>query len=94
MRLRLLAIPYHLIPLIPLFMGLPFASIAAFLLVAVPYIKVQKLTAQLAQCNVEGSVKEKASLERTIRLWRGLTFLKVSAPDGGESQKQLQDKRP
>ena len=93
MRLKLFAVLYHLIPLVPLVMGLHSASIAAFLLVAVPYIKVQKLSAQLEQSKLEDNLKEKASLERAIRLWRGLTFLKEPAPNGGESQKPRKDKR-
>lgn len=105
MRLKPLPILYHLIPLVPLVMGRPYATIAALILVAVPYLKVQKLKAQLLllQQNdlgrsrtqglaAQGLAKEKAALQRTIRLWEAVTFFKVSALADDESQQQTPDK--
>lgn len=89
-RRKALPILFHLTPLIPLWLGWPYITIAGIILVAVPYIKVRKLTAQLADLleHDERSIntknrderhellveKEKASLEKTIRLWDALTL--------------------
>jgi hypothetical protein len=89
-RLKALPILFHLTPLIPLWLGWPYITIAGIILVAVPYIKVRKLTAQLTdllehpQSNISAKdrderrdiflAKEKASLEKTIRLWDSLTL--------------------
>ena len=90
MRLKPVPILFHLTPLIPLWMGWPYVTVAAIILVAVPYIKVRKLTAQLIDLTERHSdapgnkslaerqrlalAKEKASLQKTIRLWESLTF--------------------
>lgn len=90
MRRKPLPILYHLLPLIPIWMQWPYVTIAAFILVAVPYIKVRKLSAQLADLTErhprenslrdidarqdQALAKEKSSLERTIRLWESLTL--------------------
>jgi hypothetical protein len=90
LRLKPLPIIFHLIPLVPLWMHWPYVTIAAFILVGVPYIKVRKLSAQLADLverhpleNASRTLderqrlvleKEKSSLERTIRLWHALTL--------------------
>ena len=89
-RRKALPILFHLTPLIPLWLAWPYITIAGIILVAVPYIKVRKLTAQLNDLleHHEGSIsaknrderrellleKEKASLEKTIRLWDALTL--------------------
>jgi predicted dinucleotide-binding enzyme len=73
-----------------LWLGWPYITIAGIILVAVPYIKVRKLTAQLAdllehhESNMSAKNrderrdllldKERASLEKTIRLWDSLTL--------------------
>ena len=90
MRLKPLPILFHLTPIIPLGMGWTYITVAALILVAVPYIKVRKLSAQLADLldrHPDGAAsarlderqrlvleKEKASLEKTIRLWASLTL--------------------
>lgn len=81
MRL-LLPLIFHLLPLAPLCVGRGYGTVAAVLLVMLPYIKVFKLRAELSfrerqrrsppDARLE---KEIRGLEAAIRRWRALTFL-------------------
>jgi hypothetical protein len=81
----LLPLVFHSLPLVTLYLGWYYGTAAMVLGVAVPYIKVAKLSA-FAERLVAGrplgadGEAELAGLEVAIRRWRQLTFLKVSPP--------------
>jgi hypothetical protein len=82
---------FHLLPVLPLAQGRGFGTIAAVLFVALPYIKVKKLEADLACLeSQEASApevpggrrgKEIAGLKTAVRRWRAVTFLPGSRQD-------------
>lgn len=75
MRKKLIPILFHLIPLFPLSKGWWSATLAALILVVVPYIKVRKLELELRDGKDSLSDKEKSSLLKTIRFWKSLTLV-------------------
>lgn len=65
---------FHLLPLVPLALGYPYAGLAVGLLVGLAYIKVQKLRAEKnEQLLKHGKFDE--STDRALGFWERLTFL-------------------
>lgn len=83
------AIILHVVWIVPFILGYFFGGLAALLLVGLPYIKVKKLKAMIQgleeQVARSGSMRagessaalqyELASLQKTLKFWRSLTFL-------------------
>lgn len=61
----------HLLPLVPLVMGYPYAAFATFLAVVLCYVKVKKLEQQILD-----SREDDPSLHRARNFWRRLTFMR------------------
>ncbi len=73
---NLVRVLFHTIPLVPLIEGRLYLTIAAVLLVTIPYIKVNKLDLQLKeQGDTKLSDAEIKSIEKASERWRYLTFL-------------------
>jgi hypothetical protein len=71
---RLPAVIFHLIPAIPFALHYNFAGIAALLLVALAYIKVQKLRALEAE-EIRRRGEADASIAPALEFWERITFL-------------------
>lgn len=75
MKFRFPALIFHLLPIIPFALGYTYGGIAALLLVAVAYIKVQKLKA-VQEDEVRRHGKAHESINPAKDFWENLTFLK------------------
>ena len=78
MKNTIVAAIFHLLPLIPIVSGYPYAGLAVGLLVGLAYIKVQKLRAEKSeQLRKHGKFDETTS--RALGFWEGLTFLRKNS---------------
>ena len=68
---KIIAILWHLIPILPLASGSFYGTLAAVFLVALPYIKVKKMTIQLSEVGDESNVAE---LSNARKRWQYLTL--------------------
>lgn len=70
---------FHLLPIVPFAMKMPALGIAAFLLVALPYIKVLKFEGLMREKGVTG--EEREGFRRWRDRWLHLTLLKRPRAD-------------
>lgn len=75
MKFRIPALFFHLLPIVPFALGYTYGGIAAILLVAVAYIKVQKLKS-VEEDEVRKHGKAHESITPAKDFWESLTFLK------------------
>lgn len=68
--MNLFKVLFHLAPVYPLFWQGYYLSLAFLLLVAMPYIKIKKLTINLE----DADDSQKPSLERARDFWRKFVF--------------------
>jgi hypothetical protein len=74
----ILKIPFHMLPLIGVVLGRPKLVVALVLLVALPYIKVKKLSVQLDDVKTHDDPHKDqviAKISSTRDFWKKLTFM-------------------
>lgn len=74
-RLYGAAVLFHLLPIIPFALGYTYVGVAAILLVALAYIKVQKLKI-MQEDQLQKFGKADESIPPALEFWERITFIR------------------